>query len=104
MIDSIAWIANIGRHPTASISGPPMTNPIAGDPAATSDHHPMALARSPRAWTLLINAIDDGIVAAPIITASPRMAIRENGSHARTVSAVIDVDTPNPVRNTRRWP
>ena len=104
MIESAAWIANIGRQPTASIKGPPITSPIAGEPAATSDHHPIAFARSPRAYTLLINAIDEGIVAPPITTASPRKAIREYGSQANVVSAVIAVETVNPVRNTRRCP
>ena len=103
-IDSAAWMANIGRQPTASMSGPPMTRPIAGEPAATSDHQPMALARSAGAWTLLMSAIDDGIVAAPITTASPRRTINEYGSQANTVSAVTTVEIVNPVRNTRRWP
>ncbi len=104
MTDSAAWIPNIGRHPRASISGPPITNPIAGEPAATSDHQPMALARSPRAYTLLISAIEDGIVAPPIITAKPRSAISEIGSQARVVTAVMAVETAKPVRKTRRWP
>ena len=104
MIDSAAWIPNIGRQPTASISGPPITSPIAGEPAATSDHQPIALARSPRVYTLLISAMEEGIVAPPIITARPRSAISDTGSHANTVTAVIAVEIVNPVRNTRRWP
>ena len=68
---------NMGRQPTASISGPPSTRPMAGEPAATSDHHPMALARSAGRYTELMRAIEDGMVAAPIITARLRRTISE---------------------------
>ncbi len=104
MIESTAWMPNIGRQPTASISGPPSTSPIAGEPAATNDHQPMALARAAGVWTLLISAIDDGMVPAPITTARPRSTISEYGSHASVVAAVTIVEIVKPVTNTRRWP
>lgn len=93
-----AWTAKIARHPTASTSGPPATRPRTGAAPATSDHHPIALARSAGTKACMIIAIDAGPVAAPARAATVRSTINDGASQAK---ALAPVATANPARPSR---